>query len=29
MAREFTYDEGHLTDAGKEWVATRIRSLAG
>ena len=29
MAREFTYDEGHLTDAGKEWVAREfVRSLA-
>jgi len=29
MAREFTYDEGHLSDAGKEWVAREfVRSLA-
>jgi hypothetical protein len=29
MASEFTYDEGHLTDAGKEWVAREfVRSLA-
>lgn len=29
MAREFTYDEGHLTETGREWVAREfLRSLA-
>jgi hypothetical protein len=29
MAREFTYDEGHLTEAGRQWVAREFaRSLA-
>lgn len=29
MAREFTYDEGHLTETGREWVAREfVRSLA-